>query len=153
MQRAIEQSGDMMASPENSGQCSKAILVVRMIEPPRRELVINLVATVITFIMVAQSANIVPTKKRRFNLVRRVQQQAQLDNRLGLLGRDCLGQTFASTTPALQCPKTLRPPLTGPYFDGYPPTGRTLTLPGASFVQVERDKIRYERVYTPADGD
>jgi steroid delta-isomerase-like uncharacterized protein len=37
---------------------------------------------------------------------------------------------------------------TGPYFDGSPPTGRTLTLPGASFVQVEGDKIRYERVYT-----
>ena len=37
---------------------------------------------------------------------------------------------------------------TGPYFDGTPPTGRTVTLPGASFVQVEDDKIRYERVYT-----
>jgi steroid delta-isomerase-like uncharacterized protein len=37
---------------------------------------------------------------------------------------------------------------TGPYFDGTPPTGRTVTLPGASFVQVEGDKIRYERVYT-----
>jgi hypothetical protein len=35
---------------------------------------------------------------------------------------------------------------TGPYFDGTPPTGRTLTLPGASFIQVEGDKIRYERV-------
>ena len=29
-----------------------------------------------------------------------------------------------------------------------PPTGRTLTLPGASFTRVEGDKIRYERVYT-----
>jgi steroid delta-isomerase-like uncharacterized protein len=37
---------------------------------------------------------------------------------------------------------------TGPYFDGTPPTGRTVTLPGASFTQVEGDKIRYERVYT-----
>jgi predicted ester cyclase len=37
---------------------------------------------------------------------------------------------------------------TGPYFDGTPPTGRTLTLPGASFAQVEGDKIRDERVYT-----
>jgi len=37
---------------------------------------------------------------------------------------------------------------TGPYFDGTPPTGRSVTLPGASFVQVEGDKIRYERVYT-----
>jgi len=37
---------------------------------------------------------------------------------------------------------------TGPYFDGTPPTGRTLTLPGASFIQVENGKIRYERVYT-----
>jgi steroid delta-isomerase-like uncharacterized protein len=37
---------------------------------------------------------------------------------------------------------------TGPYFDGSPPSGRTLTLPGASFTQVEGDKIRYERVYT-----
>ena len=35
----------------------------------------------------------------------------------------------------------------GPYFDGTPPTGRTLTLPGASFTQVEKGKIRYERVY------
>ncbi len=36
---------------------------------------------------------------------------------------------------------------TGPYFDGTPPTGRTVTLPGASFTQVEGDKIRYERAY------
>jgi steroid delta-isomerase-like uncharacterized protein len=36
----------------------------------------------------------------------------------------------------------------GPYFDGTPPTGRTLTLPGASFTQVENGKIRYERTYT-----
>jgi steroid delta-isomerase-like uncharacterized protein len=37
---------------------------------------------------------------------------------------------------------------TGPYFDGSPPTGRTLTLPGASFTQVEGEKIRSERTYT-----
>ena len=37
---------------------------------------------------------------------------------------------------------------TGPLMDGSPPTGRTLTLLGASFVHVEGDKIRYERVYT-----
>jgi steroid delta-isomerase-like uncharacterized protein len=36
---------------------------------------------------------------------------------------------------------------TGPYFDGSPPTGRTVTLPGASFTQVEGDKIRSEHVY------
>jgi steroid delta-isomerase-like uncharacterized protein len=36
---------------------------------------------------------------------------------------------------------------TGPYFDGTPPTGRTLTLPGASFMQIEDDKIQYERIY------
>ena len=36
----------------------------------------------------------------------------------------------------------------GAYFDDYSPTGRTLALPGASFTQVESDKIRYERVYT-----
>jgi steroid delta-isomerase-like uncharacterized protein len=36
----------------------------------------------------------------------------------------------------------------GAYFDSSPPTGRSLTLPGASFTQVESDKIRYERVYT-----
>ena len=36
---------------------------------------------------------------------------------------------------------------TGPYFDGTPPTGRTLTLPGGTFTQVENGKIRYERVY------
>jgi steroid delta-isomerase-like uncharacterized protein len=37
---------------------------------------------------------------------------------------------------------------TGPYFDGSPPTGRTLTLPGASFTRVEGDKIRSETTYT-----
>jgi steroid delta-isomerase-like uncharacterized protein len=31
----------------------------------------------------------------------------------------------------------LRGTHTGPYFDGSPPTGRTLTLPGASFTQIE----------------
>ena len=35
----------------------------------------------------------------------------------------------------------------GPFWDGSPPTGRTLTLPGASFTQVEGDKIRSEQVY------
>jgi steroid delta-isomerase-like uncharacterized protein len=37
---------------------------------------------------------------------------------------------------------------TGPLMDGTPPTGRTVAYPGASFVQVEGDKIRYERIYT-----
>ncbi len=32
-------------------------------------------------------------------------------------------------------------------MDGTPPTGRTVTLPGASFVQVEGDKIRSEQAY------
>jgi steroid delta-isomerase-like uncharacterized protein len=36
---------------------------------------------------------------------------------------------------------------TGPHFDGSPPTGRTLTLPVASFTQVEGDKIRSEHTY------
>ena len=36
---------------------------------------------------------------------------------------------------------------TGPGLDGRPPTGRTLTLPGATFIQVEGDKIRSEHVY------
>src|SRR6516162_6824735 len=36
---------------------------------------------------------------------------------------------------------------TGPLADGSPPTGRPLTLPGASFTQVESDKIRSEQVY------
>jgi steroid delta-isomerase-like uncharacterized protein len=36
---------------------------------------------------------------------------------------------------------------TGPYLDGTPPTGRTVAYPGASFVQVEGDKIRSEHVY------
>src|SRR5258708_18008431 len=36
----------------------------------------------------------------------------------------------------------------GPYFDGTAPTGRTLTLPRATFTQSENGKIRYERVYT-----
>src|SRR5215469_17220168 len=35
----------------------------------------------------------------------------------------------------------------GPFWDGSPPTDRTLTLPGASFTQVEGDKIRSEQVY------
>ncbi len=30
---------------------------------------------------------------------------------------------------------------------GTPPTGRTVAYPGASFTQVEGDKIRYEHVY------
>ena len=36
---------------------------------------------------------------------------------------------------------------TGPLMDGSPPTGRTVAYPGASFVQVEGDKIRSEHVY------
>ena len=36
---------------------------------------------------------------------------------------------------------------TGPYFDGSPPTGRPVAYPGASFTQVEGDKIRSERTY------
>jgi hypothetical protein len=36
---------------------------------------------------------------------------------------------------------------TGPLADGNPPTGRSLTMPGASFTQVEGDKIRSEQVY------
>ena len=36
---------------------------------------------------------------------------------------------------------------TGPLADGNPPTGRSLTLPGASFTQVEGDKIRSEQAY------
>ena len=36
---------------------------------------------------------------------------------------------------------------TGPYFDGSPPTGRTVAYPIASFAQIEGDKIRSEHVY------
>jgi steroid delta-isomerase-like uncharacterized protein len=36
---------------------------------------------------------------------------------------------------------------TGRFMDGTPPTGRTVAYPGASFVQVEGDKIRSEHVY------
>ena len=36
---------------------------------------------------------------------------------------------------------------TGPLMDGTPPTGGTVSFPGASFVQVEGDKIRSEQVY------
>ena len=36
---------------------------------------------------------------------------------------------------------------TGPLADGSPPTGRSLTQPGASFIQVEGDKIRSDQVY------
>jgi steroid delta-isomerase-like uncharacterized protein len=36
---------------------------------------------------------------------------------------------------------------TGPYFDGSPPTGRTVAYPVASFAQIEGDKIRSEHIY------
>ena len=36
---------------------------------------------------------------------------------------------------------------TGPLADGSAPTGRSITLPGASFTQVESDKIRSEQAY------
>jgi steroid delta-isomerase-like uncharacterized protein len=36
---------------------------------------------------------------------------------------------------------------TGPLAEGSPPTGRSVTLPGASFTQVEGDKIRSEQAY------
>jgi steroid delta-isomerase-like uncharacterized protein len=36
---------------------------------------------------------------------------------------------------------------TGPLMDGTPPSGRKVSYPGASFVQVEGDKIRSEQVY------
>jgi len=36
---------------------------------------------------------------------------------------------------------------TGSLMDGSPPTGRTVAYPGASFTQVEGDKIRSERTY------
>ena len=36
---------------------------------------------------------------------------------------------------------------TGPLADGSPPTGRSLTQPGASFTQVEGDKIRSDQAY------
>jgi steroid delta-isomerase-like uncharacterized protein len=36
---------------------------------------------------------------------------------------------------------------TGPFMDGTPPTGRTVTYPVASFAQIEGDKIRSERIY------
>jgi steroid delta-isomerase-like uncharacterized protein len=35
----------------------------------------------------------------------------------------------------------------GPLMDGTPPTGRKVSYPGASFVQVDGDKIRSEHVY------
>jgi predicted ester cyclase len=36
---------------------------------------------------------------------------------------------------------------TGPLGGGSPPTGRPVTVPGASFTQVEGDKIRSEQAY------
>ena len=36
---------------------------------------------------------------------------------------------------------------TGPFMDGTPPTGRTVTYPIALFSQVEGDKIHSEHVY------
>jgi steroid delta-isomerase-like uncharacterized protein len=41
----------------------------------------------------------------------------------------------------------LRGTNTGPGLDGAPPTGHALTLHGATFLQIEGDKIRSERVY------
>jgi len=35
----------------------------------------------------------------------------------------------------------------GPFMDGTPPTGRTVSYPGATFTQVEGDKIRSEHIY------
>lgn len=36
---------------------------------------------------------------------------------------------------------------TGPFMDGTPPMGRSVTYPVASFAQIEGDKIRSERIY------
>jgi hypothetical protein len=36
---------------------------------------------------------------------------------------------------------------TGPLADDIPPTDRSVTVPGASFTQVEGDKIRSEQAY------
>ena len=36
---------------------------------------------------------------------------------------------------------------TGPLAEGSPPTGRSITQPGASFTRVESDKIRSEQAY------
>ena len=41
----------------------------------------------------------------------------------------------------------LRGTNTGPLGGSTPATGRRVTLPGASFIQVEGDKIRWERTY------
>ena len=41
----------------------------------------------------------------------------------------------------------LRGTHTGPFMDGTPPTGRTVTYPLASFAQVEGDKIRSQHIY------
>ena len=41
----------------------------------------------------------------------------------------------------------LRGTHTGPLMDGTPPTRCTVAYPGASFVQVEGDKIRSEKIY------
>jgi predicted ester cyclase len=36
---------------------------------------------------------------------------------------------------------------TGPFMDGTPPTGRTVSYPLASFAQIEGDKIRSQHIY------
>ncbi|MBV8813226.1 MAG: ester cyclase [Verrucomicrobia bacterium] len=36
---------------------------------------------------------------------------------------------------------------TGPFMDGTPPSGRTVSYPGATFTQVDGDKIRSDHVY------
>jgi predicted ester cyclase len=42
---------------------------------------------------------------------------------------------------------------TGPFPDGTPATGRKVTFPGASFVQLEGDKIRLEKTYFDRLGE
>ena len=41
---------------------------------------------------------------------------------------------------------------TGPFMDGTPPTGRTVTYPLASFAQVEGNKYRSEHIYLDRQG-
>jgi steroid delta-isomerase-like uncharacterized protein len=63
------------------------------------------------------------------------------DYSMELISRGEIGQGLVA------CQWVIHATHTGPFWDGSPPTGRSLTLPGASFTQVEGDKIRSDQTY------
>jgi len=67
--------------------------------------------------------------------------RAYPDMRLEVISRGDIGGGLVASQMVLHATHT------GPFMDGSPPTGRTVTYPLASFTQVEGDKIRSEHVY------